>query len=390
MPANPYPGTTFDKTNNRWKARITVHGVTRSLGTYATQQEASAAVVAAKQAWREAARASEPSEPLEPSEAPLVSVAARKNTKVAQHNWLVETRLSLSLLEARIFVLMLRCLHKYDEGVPTIVIPIGELFAGALGGNNYKLLVAAADRFMKLRIELPVLDREMGMRSINLVQAMEVDPAQGVLVGAFSPMALPYVSKLTDNFTVGVVDELMSLKSANTHSWYWLMKSWAFRSPVTVTVERLREMTTETGSYYQYADFRNKVLRPSIDELNGLSFAITFSENKKGRAVDSVRFDIGSKSSLAPVQQQLPAPAPPLTPLQEKVQTRLQKLKLTPAQIKKVLAAVLGEEQLTRLLKETYPTLRDFETKARPGENVAAAAMALLKSTFPTIWAANY
>ena len=33
--------------------------------------------------------------------------------------------------------------------------------------------------------------------------------------------------------------------------------------------------------------------------------------------------------------------------------------------------------------------LRDFETKAKPGENVAAATMALLKSTFPAIWVAN-
>ncbi|MGI4736805.1 MAG: RepB family plasmid replication initiator protein [Janthinobacterium lividum] len=389
MPANPYPGTAFDKTNNRWKARITANGITRSLGTYATQLEAYAAVEAAKQVPVNAP------DLFEQPEMPAILVATRKNTKVAQHNWLVETRLPLSLLEARIFVLMLRCLHKYDEGVPAIVIPISELFPGTIGGNNYKLLVEAADHFMKLRIELPVLDREVGMRSINLVQAMEVDPDQGVLVGAFSPMALPYVSKLTDNFTVGVVDELMSLKSANTHSWYWLMKSWAFRSPVTVSVNRLREMTTETGSYQQYADFRNKVLRPSIDELNGLSFEITFSENKKGRAVDSVRFNIGSKKAIEPVKQLPPVvvaaekPKPTLTPLHEKVSTRLSKLKLTEAQIRKVLQVLSTEAELTKLLKETYPVLRDFETQAKPGENVAAATMVLLKSTFPAIWAAN-
>jgi hypothetical protein len=79
-----------------------------------------------------------------------------------------------------------------------------------------------------------------------------------------------------------------------------------------------------------------------------------------------------------------------LSPLQQKVQVRLQKLKLTEPQIQKVLQ-VLGsdEAQLTRLLKETYPTLRDFETKAKPGENVAASAMSVLKSAFPTIWAAE-
>jgi hypothetical protein len=71
------------------------------------------------------------------------------------------------------------------------------------------------------------------------------------------------------------------------------------------------------------------------------------------------------------------------------VQTRLQKLKLTEAQIRKVLQVVTTEDELTKMLKETFPILRDFETKAKPGENVAAATMALLKSTFPSIWAAN-
>ncbi len=317
-----------------------------------------------------------------------ILVSPKKNTKIAQHNALVETRLPFSLLEARIFVLMLRCLHKHDESIPAVVIPIDELFPGAVGRTNYQMLVAAAKHFMKLSIELPVLDEEMAMRSINLVQSMEVDPDQGVLVATFTQMALPYVSRLTDNFTVGAVDELMSLKSANTHPWYWLMKSWAFRSPVTVSVSRLREMTTEPDSYQQYADFRNKVLRPSIEELNELSFNITYYENRKGRAVDSLRFTIGSKPAIAPGAQLPPAkqPEPKLTPIQEKISTRLTKLKLTKAQIHRVLQVLSTEGEYTELLKETYPILRDFETKAKPEENVAAATMALLKSTFPAIW----
>jgi hypothetical protein len=51
-----------------------------------------------------------------------------------------------------------------------------------------------------------------------------------------------------------------------------------------------------------------------------------------------------------------------------------------------VLDVVVGEEQLTKLLRETFPILRDYETKAKPGENVAASTMALLKSTFPALY----
>jgi plasmid replication initiation protein len=383
MASNPFPGTTFDKTNNKWKARVTQGGKTRTVGIYRTQAEAYQAVQQAKLGhWPTPLFEAGPSVPTLDN--------TRKNTKVAQHNLLVETRLPLSLMEARLFVLMLRCIHRDATTAPAIVIPISDLVPKSLGGSGYESLREAVNHFLELRITLPVLDDKKDVKAINLVQAMELNSAEGVVVGVFSPLALPYLMALTDNFTVGQVDELMSLKSANTHRFYWLMRSWQFRSPITVTVAKLRELTTQEGSYGQYADFRNKVLQPSIDELNGLDFQITFSEQRKGRAVDTVRFDIGKQNS----PKQLPPAEKPkhqsqLTPLQEKVRTRLGKLKLTEAQVRKVLDVVVGEEQLMKLLKETFPILRDFETKAKPGENIAAATMALLKSTFPAIWAAN-
>jgi plasmid replication initiation protein len=377
MASNPFPGTTFDKTNNKWKARITQGGKTRTVGIYRTQAEAYEAVQRAKSGqWPT---------PLFEASPPLSLLREdRKNTKVAQHNLLVETRLPLSLMEARLFVLMLRCIHKDATTAPAIIIPISDLVPKSLGGSGYESLREAVNHFLELRITLPVLDDKKDVKAINLVQAMELNSAEGVVVGVFSPLALPYLMALTDNFTVGQVDELMSLKSANTHRFYWLMRSWQFRSPITVTVAKLRELTTQEGSYGQYADFRNKVLQPSIDELNGLDFQITFSEQRKGRAVDTVRFDIGKQDApkqLPPAEK----PKPQLSELQQKVVIRLQKLRLTEAQIKTVLQVIVGED-LEKLMRLTYPVLRDMETKAKPNDNVAASTMALLKSSFPAYY----
>jgi hypothetical protein len=249
---------------------------------------------------------------------------------------------------------------------------------------------------MSLRIELPTLHDKRDMQAINLVQGMVLNASRDVVVGFFTPLALPYLTALSNNFAVGDVAELLTLQTAASHKMYWLMQAWEFRSPVTVTVDKLRELVVK-DNYERYTDFRNRVLMPSIEELNALTFEIVVTENRKGRSVDSLRFDIGRRGKPQQLQLELitspalptPKPKPQLTGLQQKVVTRLQKLKLTDAQIKKVLDVVVGELQLTIVLKETYPILRDFETKAKPGENVAAATMALLKSTFPAIWAAN-
>jgi plasmid replication initiation protein len=96
---------------------------------------------------------------------------------------------------------------------------------------------------------------------------------------------------LAGEYTLGHVAELMSLFNANTIRFYWLLKSWEFRSPITVTVEKLRTVTTGQGTYAQYATYRNKVLKPSVAELNTKNFEVAYPKNKKGRAVDSIVYD---------------------------------------------------------------------------------------------------
>jgi plasmid replication initiation protein len=430
MAAKSYPGTTFDKRHGRWKARTTINGVSHALGYHATQEAAFAAIVEAKSAtlWSMpgAAPAMAPvTSPLRaPDIAPLIAGSAqfvsseipeperdfntrvtrvRKNTHVAQHNFLVEAPIALTLLEARIFVLMLRCLHKRDTSSLDIVIPLADLMKGIplakLGGRNYQLLHAAIDSLMNFKLELPVINRKKDKHVINLLQSMHLDSGNGILVGVFAPVVLPYLTNLADNYTLGEVAELMSLKSASSHRFYWLMKAWEFRSPITVTVEKLRSLTTGKGSYAQYADFRNKVLHPSIDELNGLNFEIAYTENKKGRAVDSIEFKIAhrelkdSDTSAVVIEEPKPSKSKSqrqLSLLEINVVKRLRKLQLTEAQINKVIAVLEGNaDNLTKLMKVTHPLLVAHETKAKPGDNVGASTVALLKTNFPTLYHTN-
>jgi hypothetical protein len=391
MPINPYPGTTFEKTRGRWKAQGRLNGKTKSLGYFDTQEEAYAAVVKAKQDAGESLTVLPQHIPTTPT------IAGQRPATVAQSNVLLERPWAMTLLEARIFVLLLQGLTREETDSRRIVVPLSDLASPTqLGGGGYNQLHAAMKGLDAVRIELPMPNRKQDLHLVPLVHSLKLDSGQGTLSGYFSDDVLPYLTNLVDNFTLGQVGDLLSIKSTLTHRFYWLLKSWEFRSPVTVQVDKLRELTTGLNTYQQFTEYRRSVLKPAVDELNGLNFDISYVEHKLGRSVDAVEFHIKSNVKQKHKQLMLPlekgtavAVVSELTPLQQKVQTRLQKLKLTQAQIKKVLEVVVGQEQLTKLLKETYPVLRDFETKAKPGENVAAATMALLKSIFPAIWAAN-
>ena len=388
MPKNPFAGATFDKSRQKWKAQARFAGVLKSLGYYNTQVEAHEAVVQARQ---------QPAE-LAITRRSLVESSGSNSPTVAQSNVLIEQPWALTLVEARIFVLFLQQLPRDETESRRLVVPLKELVGTTpIGGRGYQYLHSALEGLAAVQVTLPVPNRQHDWHRAPLVHSMKLDSGQGTISGYFSPDVLPYLTNLAENFTLGQVADLLSIKSPTTHRFYWLLKSWEFRSPVTVPVARLKELTTGQA-YPQYSDYRRNALIPAVAELNDLSFEISYKEHKLGRSVDKIEFSIKSKARPIPKQLMLPldkekgtaaAVVSELTPLQQKVQTRLQKLKLTQAQIRKVLEVVVGEEQLTKLLKETYPVLRDFETKAKPGENVAAATMALLKSTFPAIWAAN-
>jgi hypothetical protein len=388
--SSPYLGVSYDKQHGRWKARAKLSGKWVSAGYHGTAEQAHAAVLQL-QAQKQPP-AAEP--PLPVNHVELMERAQRTRF-IAQHNLLVETPTTKTLLEAKVFALMLRNIGREETEPTTAVIPLDDLFpSGNFGGQQRQLLEEAMTRLMAASIRIPKL-HEDDFHLVSLCDSIRLDSEHRLLVASFGRAVLPYLVNLAGNFTTADVGELLTIRSNSAHKLYWLMRSWQFKSPHTVPVDKLRELTTGE-SYGQYVDFRNKVLKPSVAELNELSFDITYTERRqRGRAVTDITFNIGRKEQLVQLELALPpvetpAPVVLLTPLQQKAQTRMQKLKLTEAQIRRVLQ-VLGSEEaaLTKLLKETYPVLRDFETKAKPGENVAASAMSVLKSTFPSLWAAK-
>ncbi|RFP63628.1 hypothetical protein D0N36_18245 [Hymenobacter lapidiphilus] len=67
--------------------------------------------------------------------------------------------------------------------------------------------------------------------------------------------------------------------------------------------------------------------------------------------------------------------------------TRLQKLRMTDAQIRHVLDFVADDEALiARLMKVSHPLLRDFEAGNKTFDNLGGAAINLLKTEFPRLY----
>ncbi|RPD43738.1 RepB family plasmid replication initiator protein [Hymenobacter sediminis] len=398
MSKNPYPGTTLEKSRNRWKAQVRINGKTKSVGYYNTQQEAYAAVVEAKKQATAAKQVDQLAE-VEESDYQLALRDNRKTTTVAQSNVLIEHPWAMTLLEARIFVLLLRGLRRDDSSSKRIVIPLTDLVGDQpIGGRGYQYLHVALDGLDAIRIDLPMPNRKKDYHKVPLVHSLKLDSGQGTISGYFSADVMPYLTNLTENFTLGQVADLLSIKNPNTHKFYWIMQMWKFKSPYTVAVETLRELTTG-GAYPQFADYRKYVLKPSVEELNGLNFDISYTEKKKGRSVDSIEFHINynGHSKLQPKQLQLQLSEstlpthssvsrelPTLTDFQSRVVGRMKKFKLDMHQIERILT--LNEDDLKHLMKETHQLLKEYEAGTKVFDNIAATAMTRINQLYPRLY----
>ncbi|MGL5329161.1 MAG: replication initiation protein [Peptostreptococcaceae bacterium] len=84
------------------------------------------------------------------------------------------------------------------------------------------------------------------------------------------------------------------LEGMYSYRLYELIRLWSnTKKVINYSIEELKEylMLEDKKSYNTYANFKNKVIKPSVDELNELGlFHIEYSENKVGRKVDSIDF----------------------------------------------------------------------------------------------------
>ena len=76
-----------------------------------------------------------------------------------------------------------------------------------------------------------------------------------------------------------------------------------------------------------------------------------------------------------------------LPTLQQRIITRLQKLKMTAVQIQQVLDFMGDDEiKIARLMKVSHPLLRDFEAGNKVFDNLGGVTINLLKTEFPGLY----
>lgn len=246
---------------------------------------------------------------------------------VTQSNKLIEARhvKTLSAREQKIVLTMVSMIQPDDKDFKEYSISIHEFseMLGLKGHAKYEEIKEVALRLQEKTLFIP---DEKGFITTNWVASQRYIEGEGMIELSFSPYLKPYLLQLKTAFTSYRLSNILSLKSGYTIRLYELMKKWQHLGRWECSVDSLREKMGATSKAYSlYGNFKNKILLPSVEELNEhTDLFVRYKEIKKGRKVEKIEFSIqhsAEKEIRLPKSKQEPE-----QPENEEVRKRLNSL----------------------------------------------------------------
>lgn len=233
------------------------------------------------------------------------------NYLVTQGNSLIEARqkMPLTVREQKLILVMVSMIEPSDDDFKDYEISIRDFhkLLGLEGREHYTEMKNMMQSLLSKVVEIPT---EKGWTMTHWVSTATYIKGEGKLQLRFAAELKPYLLQLKNAFTSYKLNAILPLKSVYSIRLYELLKKWQQVQKWSCTVEELRgKLGALNKSYDVYGNFKNRVLDPSVTDLNNQTdLLIEFNEVKKGRKVVQIEFIIkrNPKSKLG-----TPADVPP-------------------------------------------------------------------------------
>jgi plasmid replication initiation protein len=224
-------------------------------------------------------------------------------TLIKKSNELIEARYKFDVWETRIFLSVLSYIRREDEDFKTYRIWYKDVIKtfGLKSGQSYGLLRDAA-RGLMLKV-FKVSNSDSGfqrdteyhiIRSVNYLSEGEKGKAvetQEYIDITFEPEMKPLLLQLQKNFTAYDLRNVVKLGTYPVRV-YELLKQYETIGERTLGIEEMKRMFELAAEYPLFANFYQKVIEPSVREINEhTDLTITAVHKvKEGKKVVALRF----------------------------------------------------------------------------------------------------
>ena len=217
-----------------------------------------------------------------------------------KNNYLIKAKYDLSLIQSRVFIVMLYKLQKDNNGEMSCIIQRNELkqIINKKSLHSIKGITEVLDELMKQKIyfkEIKPNSTHSVWGKYNLINGFEYDDE----FDSFKIVCSQRVYELLTNYLeIGYtpinLTIFLSLKSCYAQRMYDLLRLWSnTKREIIYSVQELKELLMVQNKYKSYTDFQRNVITPAVKNLNNTGmFEITYTSKKTGRTVTDIIFNV--------------------------------------------------------------------------------------------------
>lgn len=230
---------------------------------------------------------------------------------VVKSNKVIEASYLLSLSEQRV---LLACIAQVDSMTELTeqyqfevsVAEIVDLVGLDNESNAYRDLKKSAEKLYSRSVTIDDPDPENSkviQRKTRWISSIDYLPGEGKLVLSFAIGIIPYISKLSKEFTQYKLKHVARFESVYSIRLYELLVQWSSAGEREIEVEWLKNQFQVSNKYSRLGDLKKRVIDPAINEINNHSnIWVKYSQIKIGRRVTHFHFQFGIKEPAKEIQ----------------------------------------------------------------------------------------
>ncbi len=228
---------------------------------------------------------------------------------VVKSNKVVEASYLLSLSEQRV---LLACIAQIDSKAELTEQYQFEVSAAEivdLAGldnvsNAYRDLKKSADKLYDRSVVINDPDPDnpqITERKTRWISSIDYIPGEGKLVLCFASGIIPYLSRLSKEFTKYKLKHVARFESIYSIRLYELLVQWSSVGEREIEVEWLKKQFQVGDKYKRLGDLKKRVIEPAVAEINEHSnLWVKYGQRKSGRTVTHFQFQFGLKDQPKP------------------------------------------------------------------------------------------
>lgn len=217
--------------------------------------------------------------------------------KVKKSHDLVTARHSFSLMEMRLFTIIVSLIDDRDEDFKIYRIPIKnfidtfELKSKTIYAEISQITTSMLKKVITIPLKENNQDKEL---KTTLVSSFKYNVNwRGVIEATFHPAMKPYLLQLKSRFLLYDLKNILKISSGNSIRMYELLKSYEGIWKRVFEVEELKQILGVEDKYTKYANFKTRILLKAQEDLTSTDIGFTFEEiSENSRRVEKIAFYI--------------------------------------------------------------------------------------------------